>query len=50
MLIPILKAIKKEFGDEIKIVKWDINNNQELATKNQVRSLPTMILFKEGVL
>jgi len=47
-LMPILKAVKKELGDEIKIVKWGIDNNQELATKHQVRSLPSMILFKEG--
>jgi thioredoxin 1 len=48
-LMPILKDVKKELGDAIKIVKIDIDKNQELATKYQVRSVPTMILFKEGV-
>lgn len=48
-LMPILKDVKEELGDSIKIVKIDIDKNQELATKYQVRSVPTMILFKEGV-
>lgn len=48
-LMPILKDVKDELGDAIKIVKVDIDKNQELATKYQVRSVPTMILFKDGV-
>ncbi len=48
-LMPILKEVKNEVGDQLKIVKIDIDKNQELATKFQVRSVPTMILFKDGV-
>ncbi|WP_298555525.1 thioredoxin [uncultured Algibacter sp.] len=48
-LMPILKDVKDELGDAIKIVKVDIDKNVELATKYQVRSVPTMILFKNGV-
>lgn len=48
-LMPILKDVKGELGDAVKIVKVDIDKNQELATKYQVRSVPTMILFKDGV-
>jgi len=47
-LMPILKEVKDELGDAIKIVKIDIDKNQELATNYQVRSVPTMILFNEG--
>ncbi len=47
-LMPILKDVKGELGDAIKIVKIDIDKNQELATNYQVRSVPTMILFNEG--
>ena len=47
-LMPILKEVKDELGDQIKIVKIDIDKNKELATQYQVRSVPTMILFNEG--
>ncbi|WP_438425890.1 thioredoxin [Aquimarina macrocephali] len=48
MLAPILKEVKDELGDTIKIVKIDVDKNQPLASKYQVRGVPTMILFKEG--
>lgn len=48
-LMPILKEVKDELGNAIKIVKVDIDKNQELAVNYQVRSVPTMILFKNGV-
>lgn len=48
MLGPILKEVKAEMGDAIKIVKIDVDKNQQLASKFQVRGVPTMILFKNG--
>lgn len=48
MLSPILKEVKHEMGDSIKIVKIDVDKNTELAAKYQVRGVPTMILFKNG--
>jgi thioredoxin 1 len=47
-LAPILKDVKTELGEAIKIVKIDVDKNQELASKYQVRGVPTMILFKNG--
>ncbi len=48
MLAPILKKVKDELGDTIKIVKVDVDKNQPLAKKYQVRGVPTLLLFKEG--
>ncbi len=48
-LMPILEEVKNTVGEEVKIVKIDIDKNPELANKYQVRSVPTMILFKDGV-
>jgi thioredoxin 1 len=48
MLAPILKDVKEELGETIKIVKIDVDKNQPLAGKYQVRGVPTMLLFKKG--
>lgn len=47
-LAPILKEVKEELGDNIKIIKIDVDKNQSLASKYQVRGVPTMLLFKNG--
>ncbi len=48
LLSPILGEVKKTLGDAIKIVKIDVDKNQHLAQKYQVRGVPTMLLFKGG--
>ena len=47
-LAPILKEAKAELGEDVKIVKIDVDRNQPLAEKYQVRGVPTLILFKNG--
>ena len=48
MLAPILKQVKDNLGEDIKIIKIDVDENQLLAAKYQVRGVPTMLLFKSG--
>lgn len=48
MLAPILKQVKDEMGDALKIVKIDVDKNQAIASKYQVRGVPTILLFKNG--
>ena len=48
MLAPILKQVKEDMGDGLKIVKIDVDKNQKLASKYNVRGVPTMMLFKDG--
>jgi thioredoxin 1 len=47
-LAPILKQVKEELGDGVKIVKIDIDKNATLTSKYMVKGVPTMILFKNG--
>ena len=47
-LAPILKEVKSEMGDEITIIKIDIDKNSQLASQFQVKGVPTIVLFKEG--
>ena len=48
MLTPILKDVKSELGDRLKVVKIDVDNNNAIAGKFQIRGVPTIMLFKEG--
>jgi thioredoxin 1 len=48
MLAPILKQVKDSLGDRITIIKIDVDKNQELASKYQVRGVPTMVLYQNG--
>ena len=47
-LAPILEQVKDELGESAKIIKIDVDKNQELASNYNVRGVPTMILFKNG--
>jgi thioredoxin 1 len=47
-LIPILKQVKDSLGDRISIIKVDVDKNQELASQQQVRGVPTMMLYQNG--
>lgn len=47
-LAPILKEVKDTLGDQISIIKIDVDKNQQLASQYQVRGVPTMILFQNG--
>jgi len=48
MMAPELKKLAGELGDKAKIIKIDIDKNQQLANILQIRSVPTLILYKDG--
>ena len=48
MLGPILKEVKASLGERISIIKVDVDKNQQIASKYQVRGVPTMILYQRG--
>ena len=48
MVPPILKEVKDKLGDQIRIIKIDIDKNQQLAAQWQISSVPTLLLFRNG--
>ena len=48
MMSPILKQVKDSLGDDVSIIKIDVDKNQSIASKFQVRGVPTLVLFKNG--
>ncbi len=49
MMSPIIEEIaNNELGDNVKIGKINIDENQDLAIKYDIESIPTLILFKNG--
>ena len=47
-MAPILKDVKSKLGENVTIIKVDIDKNQEASQKYNIRSVPTLILFKNG--
>lgn len=44
----ILKQVKEELKDQVRIIKVDVDRNPHIASKYQIRSIPTIMLFKNG--
>ena len=50
MLGPILEEISEDLKDKLQVVKVNLDENQDLAMKYSIRSIPTLLLFKDGKL
>ena len=47
-LSPILKDVAAALGDKGKVIKIDINKNNEISQALRIRVLPTLIIYKDG--
>ncbi|PTL39905.1 MAG: thioredoxin [Alkalicoccus sp.] len=48
MIAPVLEDLDGDMGDKVKIVKLDVDENQETASKYGVMSIPTLLVMKNG--
>lgn len=50
MMHPVLEELHEKVGDKARVIKIDIDKNQELAAIYNVRSVPTLMIFLNGEL
>lgn len=48
MMHPVLERVKHELGDKIRIIKIDVDKHQQTAYQYGIRSVPTLMIFKNG--
>ncbi len=49
-LAPVIQEVKEEMGDSVRIIKIDIDKNEELAQQLEIRSIPTLMIYNNGEL
>ncbi len=50
MMHPVLEELHEKVGDKARIIKVDIDKNEQLAANYNIRSVPTLMVFKNGEL
>ena len=49
MIAPTIEALSEEYAGKVKFVKINVDNNQQLAMKYDILSIPTSMLFENGI-
>jgi thioredoxin len=47
-ILPLVEELAKEYAGRVKIGKLNVDDSQRVATQYEVRSIPTLLMFKEG--
>ncbi|MCM1490121.1 MAG: thioredoxin [Muribaculum sp.] len=45
---PVVEELAEKYGDKVTIGKLNIDENDEVASENRVRNIPTVLFFKDG--
>ena len=45
---PILKQVAEELGEKVRVIKIDVDQNQSIAAKYRIQSVPTLMIFRNG--
>ncbi|HNZ50995.1 MAG TPA: thioredoxin [Bacilli bacterium] len=48
MMAPIIEELNKELAGKVKVLKVDVDQENELSRKYQITAIPTLILIKDG--
>ena len=48
MVAPIIEELAEEYGDRVDFVKLDVDDNMRTASSYSIRSIPTLLIFKNG--
>ena len=48
MVAPIIEELSHEYADRVIVGKLDVDHNPEIATKYGIRSIPTILILKDG--
>lgn len=47
---PVLKELADEMGEKIRVIKIDVDRNEEVARRFQIQGVPTLMVFKDGLI
>ena len=45
--MPVIQEVKEELGDQVHIIKIDIDENEEVSKQLNIRSIPTLIIYNK---
>ena len=48
MIAPVVEELSREYAGKAKIAKLDVDSNPEVSAKYGIRSIPTLLIFKDG--
>ena len=48
MVAPVIEQLARDFDGKLKVAKLDVDTNQQVATKYNIRSIPSILFFKDG--